>query len=394
MPARFGHAQLGEWPLDPAITYLNHGTVGVAPNRVLAVQQAVRDAMDRQPATFLFRDANHLGGRAVGEKPRMRSAAAEVAQFLGAGGYDLVFVDNATAGVNAVLRSIVWHEGDEVLVMDHSYGAVVLAARAITRFAGATVREAVLPWPASTEDGVVEAILSALGPRTRLAILDHVTSSSALVLPLARLVEGCHARGVAVLVDGAHAPGMLALDLPALGADWYAANMHKWAYAPRSSGILWAAPARQAGLHPPVISWGLDRGFTAEFDWMGTRDPSPWLAAPEGVRTLRELDVEAVRAWNHALAWDGARRIASATGGTFAAPESMIGSMATITLPESYGTSPDDAQRLRDALLFDDRIEVAVGSFRNRVWMRICGQVYVEEGDLQRLERALLAKRR
>lgn len=393
MSTTFGRARLAEWPLDPGKTYLNHGTVGVVPLRVIAAQQAIRDAMERHPATFMFRDANHLGGRTVSEVSRMRAAAAEIAAFLGARGEDLVFVDNATAGVNAVLRSLEWHEGDEVLVTDHSYGAVALAARGVTRTFGAVVREVVFPTPAVHAEAILEAVVAAIGPRTRLAILDHITSSSALVLPIERLVAACHARGVPVLVDGAHAPGALALDLPAIGADWYTGNLHKWAFAPRSCGILWAPPERQAGLHAPVLSWGLDQGFIAEFDWMGTRDPSPWLAAPEGVRALQDWGLDAIRAHNHALAWNGAHELARAVGTRFDVEEAMVGCMATLPLPGSFGTAMDDATRLRDALLFEDGIEAPVLSFQDRLWLRLSAQLYNDETDIATLVRALTRRR-
>lgn len=392
MSAAFGHARLEDWPLEPGITYLNHGTVGVAPRRVLAAQQAIRDAMDRQPARFLFRDANHLEGRAVSAAPRMREAAAEVAAFVGARGEDLVFVDNATAGCNAVLRSLTWREGDEVLTTDHAYGAITIGARAITRAWGATVRELALPAPAIRADAIAEAILGAIGPRTKLAILDHVTSSSALRLPIERLVAGCHAKGVPVLVDGAHAPGALPLDLPAIGADWYTGNLHKWAWSPRSAGILWAPPERQQGLHPPVLSWGYDAGFTAEFDWMGTRDPSPWLAAPEGLRAMHDAGLDALREWNHALAWNGAHAIADRLGVRFEVEESLVGCMATLWLPPAFGATKEDATRLRDALFFEDGFEVPIISLLGRLGVRVCGQVYNEPGDYERLGDAL-AKR-
>ena len=136
------------------------------------------------------------------------------------------------------------------------------------------------PYPRFDRAVLVERLAAAITPRTRVAVLDHVTSESALVFPLAEMAAVCRSRGVAVLADAAHAPGMLPLDVPAIGVDWYVANLHKWAHAPRSCGVLWAHPNRQAGLHPPVLSWGLDKGFTAEFDWVGTRDPTPWLAAP------------------------------------------------------------------------------------------------------------------
>ena len=391
----FGHALLAQWPLDPSITYLNHGTVGVVPRRVLAFQDALRAEMERQPATFLFRDANHLEGRAVSERPRMRVAADQLGAFMGARGGDLVWVDNATAGVNAVLRSLDWREGDEVLVTDHGYGAIALAARGVVRAFGGVVREVALPDPAIEPGPIVEAIAGAVGPRTRLAIVDHVTSGSALVLPIAELVARCRARGAAVLVDGAHAPGALPLDLESIGADWYTGNLHKWALAPRSCGVLWAPSARQPGLHPPVLSWGLDQGFTVEFDWGGTRDPSPWLAAPEGLRMLDELGADAVRAHNHALAWEGAHAVAKTVGTRYDVAESMVGCMATLPLPSSFGSSKEDGARLRDALLFEHHIEVPVILHRERLFLRLSAQAYNDEADVAKLAdalRALLAR--
>lgn len=389
----FGHALKSEWPLDPAITYLNHGTVGVVPKRVLAAQDAIRAEMERQPATFLFRDANHLEGRAVSAAPRMREAARAIGAHLGAGGDDLVWVDNTTAGVNAVLRSIDWREGDEVLVNDHSYGAVTIAARGITRVFGATVREVAFPVPANAPGPILDAIVGAIGPRTRVVIVDHVTSGSALVLPIAELVARCHGKGAAVLVDGAHAPGALPLDLEAIGADWYTGNLHKWALAPRSCAILWASPARQAGLHPPVLSWGFDQGYTAEFDWVGTRDPSPWLAAPEGLRMIDRLDADEWRAHNHALAWDGAHLVAHAVGTTFAVHKSLVGCMASLPLPPSLGTTKEDATRLRDALLFEHAIEVPVIPRPEGLYLRLSIQAYNDASDVRKLGNALASMR-
>jgi len=293
--------------------------------------------------------------------------------------------------VNAVLRSLEWRAGDEVLVTNHGYGAITLAARGITRGAGVQVREVALPDPAVAPGPIVEAIAGALGPRTRLAILDHVTSPSALVLPIAELIARCHARGVAVLVDGAHAPGALPLDLAALGADWYTGNLHKWAFAPRGCGVLWAGPERQPGLHPPVLSWRLDQGFAAEFDWPGTRDPSPWLAAPEGFRALADYGAGALRAYNHALAWEGAHALAAAVGTRFEVDESMVGCMATLPLPAAAGSTAQDADRLRDALLFEHRIEAPVMALTGRLWLRLAIQVYNDAADVARLAGALRA---
>jgi isopenicillin-N epimerase len=391
----FGRPMLEQWLLDPAITYLNHGTVGATPRRVLAAQQAIRDEIERQPARFMLRE---LTGIRVGvprpDPPRLRVAAAEVAELVGARGDDLVFVDNATSGVNAVLRSVPLRPGDEILVLDRGYGGVRNAVRFAARQSGAEVRVVELPEPVRDPGAVVAAIAAALGERTRLAVMDHITAESALVLPLQEIAALCRQRQVPVLVDGAHAPGAIALDIPALGVDWYVGNLHKWAWAPRSCGILWAAPERQAALHPPVISWGLDQGMAMEFDDPGTRDPTHHLAAPAALAFMRELGLDAVRAYNHDLAWQGARRLAELWEVELATPESMIGTMATVPLPLALGSTPADAARLRDALLFEDAIEVQVHAWRGRLQARISAQVYNELADVERLGQAVLRRAR
>jgi isopenicillin-N epimerase len=390
---RFGHQMLEHWMIDPEITYLNHGTVGAPPRRTLAAQQAIRDEVERQPARFMLRE---LSGIAVGvptsKPPRMRVAAAEVADFLGVRGEDLVFVENATSGINAILRSLEFRQGDEILIADHAYGAIAHAASFVARRTGARVVPVELPFPAFEADALVEAFSRHLGPRTRLAIVDHVTSESAWLLPVPAIAARCRERGVPVLVDGAHGPGALAFDIPSLGVDWYVGNLHKWAFAPRSCGILWAPSARQADLHPAVISWGLDRGFVYEFDWAGTRDPSAYLAAPEGIRFLRELGLEAVYGYNHDLAWEGANALAGAFGTELAVNERRVGCMATVPLPERIGSSAEDAARLRDALLFEDRIEAQIHAWRGRLWTRLSAQIYNEMADVERLAAAVLAR--
>jgi len=381
---------LAHWALDPTIAYLNHGTVGATPRRVLAAQQAVRDEIERQPSRFLLREltAIDMGARHPGP-PRMRAAADVVGAFVGARGDDLAFVDNATTGVNAVMRSLVLRPGDEILITSYVYGAVANIARFVARERGAVVKTVEIPFPLHDPGEVVSAIAAAVGPRTRVVVADHITSETALLLPLAEIAARCRARGVPVLADGAHAPGAIALDIPALGVDWYVANLHKWAWVPRSSGILWAPLGRQAGLHPAVISWGLDQGFTAEFDLVGTRDPSAHLAAPAAIAFLRELGFEAVCAHNHALAVSAARLLAARWGTALASPESMIATMATVPLPARFGTTREEAARLRDALLFEDRIEVQLHAAHGRLWVRVSAQVYNELSDYERLAEAV-----
>jgi isopenicillin-N epimerase len=382
---------LPAWPLEPGLTYLNHGTVGVTPLPVLEAQRSIRDEIERNPSHYLLRELSEIiVGQPRATRPRLRQAADVVGELVGVPGDDLVFVDNTTTGVNAILRSLPLEAGDEILVSDFGYGGVVRAVTFAARERGAIVRTATMPYPVRSPDEVVAAFEAAITPSTRLAIVDHITSESALVLPLAAIAARCRARGVAVLADGAHAPGAIALDIPSLGADWYVGNLHKWLWVPRASGILWTSPERQKTLHASVISWGLDRGFHAEFDLPGTRDPSPHLSAPAAIAYMRTLGVEAVQQYNHALAWDGARHLAERWNTDFVTPETCIGTMATVMLPETLGSTPEDAARLRDALLFEQRIEAQVHAFRGRLYVRISGQVYIEPADIERLADAVV----
>lgn len=391
----FGTPMRAEWALEPESIYLNHGTVGATPRRVMAVQNEIRDEIERHPSRFLLRELTSIVvGRPTGRTPRLREAAGIVAAFLGARGDDLVFVDNATTGANAVLRSFPLEPGDEVLVTDLGYGGVTNAATFAARERGATLRTVETPYPVRSSSQLVDACVNALGPRTRLLVIDHITSQSAVIVPLAPIARACHARGVAVLADGAHAPGAIRFDIPSLGVDYYVANLHKWLWVPRSSGILWAAPERQSSVHPPVISWGLDQGFTAEFDLPGTRDPSAHLAAPAAIGMLEDLGFDAVQRYNHTLAWSGARLLAERWATTFDTPESMIGTMATIVMPEALGHTADDALAVRDWLLDEHRIEVQVHAVHDRLHVRISAQIYNTLDEIERLAEAVTQRRK
>jgi isopenicillin-N epimerase len=394
----FGHALRDRWPLDPAIIYLNHGTVGAAPREVLRVQQELRDRMARQPSEFLLRKVTHAlselvgpGGASTGDPTLVREAAREVASFVGAAGDDVVFVDNATTGVNTVLRALPLGPGDEILVTDQAYGAVLNAARFVAARRGATVTVVEAPYPRFDADELVARLDRAISPRTRLLVVDHVSSATALVFPVAAIAERCRARGVAVLVDGAHAPGAIALDVPSLGVDYYVGNLHKWGQAPQTAAFVWASPARQPGLHPLVISWELDHGFTAEFDMIGTRDVTPWLCAPAGLRFLDALGFADVCRWNHDLAWEAGQRLAARWGTQVEVPESSVGAMITVPAPERFTGDAATACRLRDALLYAHGIEVHVFPAGGSVWVRVSAQVYNEMADVERLADAVRA---
>jgi isopenicillin-N epimerase len=379
---------LQHWMLDPASTYLNHGTVGVVPRRVLQRQQALRDEMERHPSRFMLRELN-------GEQPapwrsvsRLREAIVPVAQFVGVKPDDLVFVSNVTTGTNAVLGSMPLTTGDEVVITELAYGAVKLQARTMCDRAGATLRTAHIEYP-FREGQIIDAVVGTLTAQTKLVVVDHITAQTALVLPVAAIANECHARGVPVLVDGAHVPGARVLDISALGVDWYSANLHKWAHAPRGCGILWAAPDRQAMLHHPIVSWGRDRGFQHEFEHTATADPTSFLAAPEGIALLQEWDFAACAEYMHNLACTAGILLADAWGTEFTTPREMIGAMVTVPLPLSAGTTDEEATRLRVALLVEDQIEVQLHAWRDRLWVRVSAQIYNDVSDIERLAEAV-----
>jgi isopenicillin-N epimerase len=386
----FGRAMLEHWLLDPDCTYLNHGTVGAPPRRVLQRQQALRDEIERQPSRFLLRELNGTQPMPWRRTSRLREATAVVAAFLGSEVDDLVFVPSVTTGLSAVLQSVPLGEGDEIVITDLAYGAVTLAAQSRCARTGALLRTAHIGDPIRGDDDVIQPVVAAIGGRTRLVIIDHVTSQTALVLPVAAIAAECRAREVPLLVDGAHAPGSRPVCIPDLGGDWYAANLHKWAHAPRPCGILWARPDRQALLHAPVVSWGSNRGFHDEFEHTATSDPTNYLAAPEGITLLQEWGFEASVAYMQNLAWNGGHMLAERWGTTFDPPRHMVGVMATVPLPRTAGHSDEDAARLRLALLLEDRIEVHLHAWRNRLWARISAQIYNEPADIARLAEAVV----
>jgi isopenicillin-N epimerase len=314
------------WGLNPAVTYLNHGSFGACPSAVLAAQSALRAEMESEPVDFLSETL----------QTRLDAARAVLAGFLGADARDLVFVSNATAGVNAVLRSLAFTDRDELLVTNHTYAACRKTVDFVAARHGTRVVVANLPFPVRAEAEIVDAVLNCVTRSTRLALIDHVTSPTALVLPIERLVRELQARGIDTLVDGAHAPGMVPLALADLDAAYYTGNAHKWLCAPKGAAFLHVRRDRQAALHPTVISHGYPSGFHAEFDWTGTCDPTPWLCIPEALRFIGCLlpgGWEEVIATNRALVLQARDLLTGALGVDEPCPAAMLGSMASLPLP-------------------------------------------------------------
>lgn len=382
------------WSLDPEVTFLNHGSFGACPLPVLALQDELRARLERQPVRFFVREL----------EPMVDAARAAIAALLGADAEDLVFVPNASAGVNTVLRALHFAPGDELLTTDHAYNACRNALEYVAARAGARVVVAHVPFPLTGPDAIVDAVIQAVTPRTRLALLDHVTSQTALVFPIDRLVAELEARGVDTLVDAAHAPAMIPLDLKRTGAAYTSGNFHKWACAPKGAAFLHVRRDKQPGIRPLVVSHGAnsprkDRSrFLLEGDWTGTADPTPMLCVPEALRFLDGLlpgGLPALMEHNHAAAIAARRALAATLGVEPPCPEEMIGSMAALILPGEAAplTAEAPIDALQEALYHRFAIEVPIFPFGSppRRILRVSTPVYIAPRDIEALSAALVA---
>lgn len=393
----FGHSLRSLWPLEEGITFLNHGSFGATPKPVLEAQTSWRQRMEQQPIRFFTREL----------QPALREAAQRLGEHIGARGEDLVFVENATTAVNAVVNSLILHPGDELVITSHGYGAIRNTLRHHCQRSGARLLEIPLPYPPHppsdpTDPGlVVQALQPVLGERTRLVILDHITSPTALILPVQVLIQHCRQRQIPVLIDGAHAPGQIPLHLESLQADWYTGNAHKWLYAPKGCAFLWTHPDRQADTYPTVISHGWAQGYLERFDWRGTRDPSAWLALPTALDLIQTWDPLQIRTYTQTLVRWGAEQLLPLLGLT-EIPVAAPWSGAMISLPLD-GLPLDNlplngppgfslehrAGWLHDRLWDQYQIEVPIIPFQARLWIRMSAQIYSEQEDFLTLVRAL-----
>ena len=380
------------WVLDEDVVFLNHGSFGACPRVVLEAQARLRAQLEAEPVRFFVREL----------EPLLAEARAVAARFVGCDEDDLVFVRNATEGVNAVLRSLRFAPGDAILVTDHGYHAVGNAARWVAERAGARVDVARVPFPLTGPDEVVEAVLAAVTPETKLAIVDQVTSPTGVVFPLTELVLRLEARGVDVLVDAAHAPGMLPLDLRALGAAYVTGNFHKWVCAPKGAAFLHVRRDRQEGIVPPVISHGWDSPrprsrFLETFDWTGTADPTAVLALPAALRFVDEVcgGWEALRARCHALLLEGRDLLAAALDVPPPVPDAMLGMLAALPLPDADTCAPPESALYLDALqlaLYEThRVEVPIVPWPAppKRLVRISAMAYVTPDEYAALAAAL-----
>ena len=385
------------WGLDRQTVFLNHGAFGATPLPVLAQQTAYRNQLEAQPLRFFMREL----------EPLLHNAKAALADFVGADTHNIVFVKNATQGVNTILHSLQPQSGDEWLLTNLNYGACAETFKWYARRQNIGLNTAQIPFPLTHEDQIVAAIDAAITPRTRLALIDHITSASGIILPVERIVRLLQARGIQVLVDGAHAPGMLPLQLEALAADYYVGNCHKWICAPKGAALLYVRPDRQAQISPLQISHfhdknqGTPQHWSDQFAMVGTDDYSAYLCVKTAIDWHTDLLPEgwsAVQKHNHDLAIAGRNLLLDRLGLPAAAPDSMIGNLATIPLTDSAPKAAyayNYSEGLQDILFYKYQIEVPIFRFpaaQPKQWLRIAPQLYNDISQYEYLAQALLAE--
>lgn len=371
-----------EFPIRSDTVYLNHGSFGPSARGVRQRQADWKRQLDEQPMDFFVRRL----------EPAWFDARRALGQFVGARPENLAFVENATSGMNVVANSLPLAPGDEILLNDQEYGAVQRIWRRVAEQTGARVVQVELPWPIEAPEQIVDSLLRAMGPATRLLVISHVTSPTAVTMPIAEVTRRAAERGIAVCIDGPHAPAYLPLEIDALGCDYYVACCHKWLSAPLGSGFLYVAPRRQSTIRVPYLSWGRllpgrPETWSDELLWSGTRDPSAYLSIPAAIEFLAGVGFDLFRARTHALARHARATLAEMFGTVPGTPDSELwyGSMAHVPLPHV------DASELQGRLWREYGIEVPIVEWRRQGFIRVSCHLYNDISDLEKLFRALHA---
>jgi isopenicillin-N epimerase len=374
----FGEAVRPKFQLRKDVTFLNHGSFGATPREVTEAQRKIQDELEAQPVAF-FRSL----------PVRVRRVAALVASFLRADPQDLVFVDNASSGVTAVLRSQRFEPGDVIYTTSHAYGAVKAAIRRVCQRTGAELVVGEVPFPVASPEQILQVVDRTMPDHTKLAVFDEITSITGLVFPVAELVQRCRSRQIPVLIDGAHVPGHLPTDLAGLEADYWVGNCHKWLFAGKGCAVLHVRRDRHDEIDPVIFSHEVGTTLSASFDFQGTRDPSPWLAMEAALDFVNRYGADRIRAHNVLLRAEAGAMLQERLGVEAPAPASMLGALQTLPLPFPTEPTRAAADALNARLWDQHKIEAMFMPFGDRVWLRIACQVYNRLADYEKLADAL-----
>lgn len=364
-----------QWEIDPQTTYLNHGSFGPSPRPVREAYRNWQDELQKQPMRFFLESL----------EPALRSARAAMAEFVGTSDEDLIFVENATVGMNIVADSFPLDKNDEILLTNHEYGAVFRIWQRACGDRGAHVKSVELPTEFSDPQHVVDSIVAAITPNTKMLVLSHITSATAIVLPVQQICAALRERGVAVCIDGPHAPVQVPVDIADIGCDFYTASNHKWLSAPFGSGFLFVAKPYQSFIRPSVLSWGRLKphpieSWSDEFIWRGTRDPASFLATQDAIQFINQVTVEAFRARSHHLAQYARRTLTEITQLQPLVPDdpTWYASMAMIGLPNLEMKDLWEHFRERN-------FEILFEHLNDRTWLRVSCHLYNDHEQIDRL---------
>lgn len=372
--------QTTTWMLDPNITYLNHGSFGARPRCVFDAQQRYKRTFEASPVDFLDRKRDLL------------VQAREIASnFVGCDIQGFGFVENATTGVGCVMKSISLDEGSEILTTNHVYNGIRKLLQHHANTHALTYRECNIPLPIESSADILRKISDEITETTKLLVIDHVSSSTAIVFPVEQIVKVCREKGVLVLIDGAHAPGMLDLHVSQIGADWYVGNFHKWVCAPLGAAFVWTNTPFRDSTHPMTISHNLHESYTSEFEWQGTRDISSWLAVSDAIAWGEQIGWAHIRDHNHQLAVLMQQKLIDSWGVEPISPidGSLLGSLVTVYIPPKFPQKDAECVKLRDSLYKNEQIEANIFSFKGRGMIRLSAQLYVQEADIDHLLKKL-----
>ena len=368
------------WMLDPTITYLNHGSFGARVRSVFEFQLELKRELERDPVDFLDRQQGNL-----------ENARKVVSAFLGADSEGFGFVDNATTGIGCVVNSIQFEPSDEILTTSLVYNGVRQLLTRSAEDAKCSYREVHIDLPVNTTEDVYCTVVDSVTSSTKLLVIDHVSSASSVIFPVHKIARFCRENGVLLVVDGAHAPGMLELNIDAVGADWYVGNLHKWVCAPIGAGFVWASISKRASTHPLVVSHFYGQGLTREFDWQGTKDVTAWITSAEAVRWGDSIGWKSIQKQNNTLALWMQTQLVEAWNVVPLTPQcgSMVGSMATVPLPSGCPNTFEDCLAFRNRLYEEYQIEVPIFELYGRGMVRVSAQLYSNKSHLTCLIRAI-----
>jgi isopenicillin-N epimerase len=353
------------WYLNQNIKYLNHGSFGATPKVIMDKFFEFNIKLENNPMKFFLEDYPRL----------IHKSRLEISKYINAKANRVAFVENATTGVNAVLRSLQYKfSADwEILTTDHYYMAIKNALNYQNEVTGCKIKAVELPKLLESSEQIIDLLVANIGEKTKLLLIDHISSISGIIFPVKEIIEIFHQKGIPVLVDGAHAPGLLNLDIKELNPDWYVGNLHKWLFAPKGTAILYCSDEYVKDIHPASIANDYQKGFTAEFDWVGTRNICAWLTVPDCIKFHNEY-----------FNYDYCRKLSLEVRDLFKkelnlsplADKSLTGLMHSYYLPEKIGTSMKEMKELRSFFLNEHDIEIFINPFKERVVLRFSVQIY------------------